>query len=305
MNNALEIERRPWPRSPKPNKPQPLVTVAIGLISKRIRWGKGEIVLASDSESTSALAKNADAQKINTVQFANGRILVAQAGSADLADKAISVFQQRAQAVQIDSRETPAKIAQEAVREVRDHFINLNRNCNFNAFDWKQFFADSEKNFTLMMGYFFKGEPCLYTVDIEWCYYMPVKGEFKSIGIGTYLAEFLLRQYRQSDAQFEYGDLIATAVVEKVIPNVPGCGRPTWVGVVYPLENTSWECESFIYRREVTDVLVNDLNARESEISVHRKNQLAESFRATSEKNGLMIYGQCSKDNPLINQKPE
>src|SRR6266496_434482 len=101
---------------------RPKVTIAIGLISKTGRFQPGQvgqIVMASDSQTTyPGNQKRTDAKKINVVEFSNGKILVAQAGSAELADKAIEIMQAKAQGVELQDAETAPKLAQESIREI-------------------------------------------------------------------------------------------------------------------------------------------------------------------------------------------
>jgi 20S proteasome alpha/beta subunit len=215
-------------------KTKPKVTIAIGLISRH-KGRPPHMIFASDSQTTYGAAKSLDAQKISIVDFADAQVLVAQAGLADLADAAIEIIRKKAKDVPLENEETVSKTVQESVRELRNHFIELNKGCNFTEDGWKSFFRD-ENTFTLLFGYYFERKPFLYTIDPDWCRPIPIKHPYKAIGIGRDYAEILLREYVQIDPGFEYAQIIATAVVEKTIDNVDGCGRPTWMGVVFPTE---------------------------------------------------------------------
>ena len=88
-------------------KTKPQVTIAIGLISRK--KGHPQIIFASDSQTTYGAAKSLDAQKISIVNFGYAQILVAQAGSADLADKAIEIMRKKAKDVRLENSETVAE----------------------------------------------------------------------------------------------------------------------------------------------------------------------------------------------------
>jgi len=92
------------------------VTIAIGIISKSktSRYGNGQIVLASDSQTTFGSAKSLDTKKISVVKFSNCSILVVQAGSADLADRAIEIPKEKAKELPMEDYETAANLVQKA-----------------------------------------------------------------------------------------------------------------------------------------------------------------------------------------------
>ncbi len=54
----------------------------------------------------------------------------------------------------------------------------------------------------------------MFTVDIDMCMAIPVKTAYIAIGGGKNMGEFLLREYAQAVPDFEFGDVIAAAVVE-------------------------------------------------------------------------------------------
>jgi 20S proteasome alpha/beta subunit len=284
------------------------MTIAIGLISrsKASQSQEGQIVLASDSQTTyPGGQKRVDTQKVSIVDFLDARILVAQAGSAELADKAVEILRRNANSVKVEDNETIPKLVQASVREVRNHLIELNRGCNFSEDGWKRYFRD-ENAFTLLFGYYCQGEPYLYTVNIDWGLAIPVKTSFKAIGCGAMLGEFLLKEYSEAFPDFAYSDVIATAVVEKVIENVEGCGRPTWVGITYPVSDSracgmpgyedgaivpaSKRCEAFICRRELTDSIANALGQQEKTSQSKKAKQLFHTLASLCKRLGGLVY---------------
>ena len=263
------IQAKPWKIPARPK-----VTIAIGMISKyklHPDHKGGRIILASDSQTTyPGGQKRLDSRKMTIVEFANAKVLVAQAGSTDLADKAVEILQRSAKGIKVENVETVPQTIQAAVREVRNHLVELNKGCNFSDDVWKRYFRD-DNAFTLLFGYYFESQPHLCAVDIDWCLPAPVKTSFKAIGCGAPLGEFLLKQYSEAVPDFEHGDVIATAVVEKVIENMGSCGGRSWVGIVehasdsrtiagdiVPADNI---CDAFICRRQCTDAIADALSA--------------------------------------------
>jgi hypothetical protein len=208
------------------------MTIAIGLISRNVGPNPA-ILMATDSQITRETSKRLDSKKIRVIEFSNGHVLVAQAGPDALSNRAIDIFSKKAKGKPITEVETPARLIEESVRELRKHLIDVNQACNFSDDAWRRYFK--ENNFELIVGYFFNRAPCLYTVDIDWCLPTLVRGSYTAIGVGRDLGEFLLGEYRHLDPGFENAWPIAVSVVEKVIDNVNGCDRPTRVGIVYPL----------------------------------------------------------------------
>jgi hypothetical protein len=260
----------------------------------------GRVILASDSQTTyPGGQKRLDSRKMTIVEFANAKVLVAQAGSADLADKAVEILQRHAKGVKIENVETVPQTVQAAVREVRNYLVELNKGCNFSGDDWKRFFRD-DNSFILLFGYYFEVKPYLCTVDIDWCHAIPVKTSFKAIGCGAALGEFLLKQYSEAVPDFEHGDVIATSVIEKVIENVEGCGRPSWVGIIEHVPDSKTVagdivpadkiCNAFICRRQCTDAIADALRKQEDGSKPKTLKQLRNTVVSLCRKIGPLIY---------------
>lgn len=195
------------------------------------------MIFASDSQTTCGAAKSLDAQKISVVNFQDAQVLVAQSGSADLADKAIEILAKKAKHIRLENDDTAAQVAKESIREIRNHLKELNQGCVTTDGGWKRLFYE-ENYFQILIGCYFEQKPFMFTVDIDSCLPIPVKHPYKAIGIGKDYGEILLRDYLQIDPDFEYAQIIASAVVEKAIDNVDGCGRPTWLGIVCPQDES-------------------------------------------------------------------
>src|SRR5208282_4826644 len=128
MQNWLEMEVETRQRLLKQKQREPTVTIAIGLISKTTQFKKTRhsnitncthnsvIVMASDSQSTYGSAKRVNPNKISEIEFLNGKIMVAQAGSVEFGDKVIEIMEKKAAVTKLEEPETAAKIALESLR---------------------------------------------------------------------------------------------------------------------------------------------------------------------------------------------
>jgi 20S proteasome alpha/beta subunit len=258
------------------------MTIAIGLISRNVGPNPA-ILMATDSQLTRETSKRSDSKKIRVVEFSNAHVLVAQAGQDALSNSAIDIFSKKAKSELITEIETPIKLIQESVREVRKHLSDVNQGCNFSDDAWRRYFK--ENNFELIVGYFFNRRPCLYTIDIDWCFPTSVRGSYVAIGIGRDLGEFLLGEYWHLDPGFENAWPIAVSVVEKVIDNVNGCDRPTCVGIVYPLpeehvrqkqllNKPSPESQAMIVHEDEIKPLIEELRVEEEKMKRSQAGQM-------------------------------
>jgi hypothetical protein len=163
-------------------------------------------------------------------------ILVAQAGSAGLGDKAVEIMRRKSKGRNVENDQTVPDIAADALKEIRNHLKAVNQGIISSDDGWKRFFL--EDNYVeLMVGYFYNKIPYLFTIDIDWALPIPVNHQYKGIGIGGTMAEFFLREYGQSDPGFDLAYPISVSVIEKVVDNVDGCGRPAWVGILWNLQD--------------------------------------------------------------------
>lgn len=292
--NSLDFRRVP---APKLRKINPKVTIAIGIISKSQHgaMNRPTIFLACDSQTTGpGAAKSLDAQKLRTVEFANAEILVAHAGICDLAESVIEIMQRKAKNTTLESEETVTRVAQKSICEVRDHLIAINKECNFSEDAWKRFFRD-ENQLVLLLGFYFDRKPYLYTIDNDFCLPIRATKPYKAIGIGGPMGEMFLREKNQADPGFEFGWQISISVIEKVIENMDGCGRPTWVAMTYPMPEViakRYETEGRPYKqsyvgffdRSEIDLLASELKVEEANDAVHQKPKMLELLKRFSAK---------------------
>jgi hypothetical protein len=275
------------PKYPPPRRPR--VTIAIGMIS-RPKHDPPQIVLASDSQTTyPGGPKSLDTRKISIVRFNDDEILVAQSGSADLADKAIEIMQREAKGRNLDSEDVAPSIAEKALRQIRTHLKSINEGMITSEDGWKRLFREDCK-VDLMLGYFFEEVPHLCTIDLDWSLPIPVKLNYKAIGIGANMGEHFLREYNLADPHFENAWPISVSVVEKVIDSVDGCGRPTWVGTLTAVQpEVEAHLKNFdlkyprhmvtMLEREQIDDLASELKGLESKFVQLKRQQIEQTLR--------------------------
>jgi len=242
------------------------VTIAIGVISSTKDYPA--IFLASDSQTTyGGGPKSLDARKIRKVEFANGEVLVASPGSAELADKAFEIMRRDAIDKTITDDQTVPGVAANAMRTIRAHFKDINQGIISSEDGWKRFFVE-EAYIELIVGYFLKGAPQLFTIDIDWA--LPVKvSSYKAIGAGKHMAELFLSEYRKPDPSFSHALPISVSVVEKVISVVEGCGGPTWVGIAFSISDPPEGKTTIaaVYSRGIIDALAEELKKVDAKLS--------------------------------------
>jgi 20S proteasome alpha/beta subunit len=288
--NKLEILRGFHHKRWKPNG-KAKVTIAIGLICKRA------IIIASDSQTTYGAAKSLDCQKISLVQFRDAQVAVAASGISELSNKAVQIMQRKAKDISLETPETVPSVAQDAVREIRNHLVEINKGC-FTDEGWKRFFIE-ENPFELLVGFYFKEHPHLFTINLDWAIPILVTGRYKGTGGGKNFAEYLLKEYLQSDPDFEFGLAVSVAVIDKTIDNIDGCGRPIWLGMVWPddpvllearrrrfagTDKPVLESRANWLAREEIDTLLSEVNINDKTAATTRSEQIREILKKYNKK---------------------
>jgi hypothetical protein len=274
------------------------MTIAIGVINQKKTQPTGSsgfrllssIWMASDSQATYGATKRENPNKINVVDFVNGQILVAQADNVELGDKTIEKLRAKAKQIIMDTPETAINAVRSAMREVRLELLEWNKEC---VLDYEKFFW-SEHRLNLLVGYFFNEKPYLYKMDIYRGLPAAVKS-FEAIGGGEILGYFLLKEYAQADPDFEFGMPIAISVVDKVIDNVDGCGKPTWVGNVFPVPDrilvdgpngvkSNYQCFASMATQADTEMISKELKIADVHRATLRKKDIVALMKRASKK---------------------
>lgn len=269
MNNTLEPTRGMRQRFWKRNAPQPLVTIAIGLISKRSRWGDGEIILASDSQLTFVNGpKDLHAEKLSAVQFRNGKLLMVHSGFVQPALKSVQAIRRLAE---VESIENAERVIEQGMRETRAALLGGLGLSEEREKTYLQ--LDNKHDF--LIAFFVNGQPRLRYIDNYRCTVFPVEHQdYGAIGTGDYLALYLLKEHRAADPGFEFSDSAAISIIERVKDNVDGCGGACQLGIVLPLEKQAWHCDILIYPKHLVDTCSVEMRQLESRLSTERAAQL-------------------------------
>lgn len=298
MKKHLEQMADIRPPSGKPKQRHPKVTIAIGLIHKVKKESQKigpdflalpAIWMASDSQTTYGATKRENPNKISSVEFINGQILVAQADSVELGDKTIERLRHKAKGTEMENAETAINTVRSALLEVRTELLEWNKGCNL---DYEKFFW-TEHRLNLLVGYYFKEEAYLFKMDIYRG--IPTRVDsFEAIGGGESLGYFLLKESSKANPDFSQGMPIAVSVVEKVIDNVDGCGRPTWVGNVFPVPgllihhndrvHTDYQCFTGMLPRQDTDLLAQELKHSDERLALLQKKHIVNVMGRASKK---------------------
>lgn len=201
------------------------MTIIVGIICD------GEIVLASDSQTTFGTSKRSDVEKISIVEFENATALVAESGTAQLSGKAVEILQEKAKGKKLTDYRMVAELAQESLREVRTYLVKLNEGCNYSDDKWERYFRD-ESSVELMVAHYFENKPYIYTVDLFTCTANKAKLHYEAIGCGANLGGYLLSEFSYPIMDSELATAIAVYVVESVKKHDAYCGGATKVAIL-------------------------------------------------------------------------
>jgi 20S proteasome alpha/beta subunit len=223
-NNILDSQSQNRHPDRKQKRKTP-VTIIVGIISD------GEIVLASDSQTTYGTAKRSDVEKISVIEFSNAVALVAESGAAQLTGRAVELLQEKAKGKELSDYRMVADLAQESLREVKSSVIKSNEGCNFSEDKWERYFRDDNQA-DLMVAHYFENRPYIYTVDISNCIANKAKLHYEAIGCGANLGGYLLSELSYPKMDSELAAAIAVYVVESVKKHDAYCGGDTKVAIL-------------------------------------------------------------------------
>ena len=201
------------------------MTIIVGIVSD------GEIVLASDSQTTFGTSKLTDVDKISTVEFSNTTALVAESGAAEQSGMAVELLQKKAKNRELTDYAMVAELAQESLREVRNYLIKLNEGCNFSEDKWERYFRD-DNQVELMTANYFEGKPYIHTVSLHTCMANRAKLHYQAIGCGANIGGYLLSELTSPKMDSELATAIAVHVVESVKKHDAYCGGATKVAIL-------------------------------------------------------------------------
>lgn len=201
------------------------MTIIVGIITA------DQIILASDSQTTFGTQKQTDTDKISVVKFKLGCALVAESGDAELSQKAVALFKEKANEHEMKSERDAISIAEQAVKEVRKEQVDLYGAGNFNLEEWQREFRDN-KPFELMVAYYYNEKPFVYTLHVSSAIACKVQSHYSAIGCGANLGGYLLSELSYPKMENEMAAAIAVYVVESVKKHDAFCGGNTKIALL-------------------------------------------------------------------------
>jgi 20S proteasome alpha/beta subunit len=212
------------PRCPKLNKKP--VTLIVGIICK------DGIVIAADSQTTKGQSKLLGANKINVIEFANGKAAVAESGSI-LSNVVIEALQNKARGTEIVDELTIAKTAESAVREVIAGITQHLNPESLGGVDRQKLLMVDDNYFELMIAYYFGNKPRIYIIRSAWVVPFSSALYFATSGIAGDFANYILKEHTVPEMDKNLASVIAIKTVKDAIDYVEGCGLPIRLALVH------------------------------------------------------------------------
>ncbi|MGA2444871.1 MAG: hypothetical protein ABSG50_05495 [Opitutaceae bacterium] len=221
MDKVIQIQKR-----------RPIVTIGIGMICNN------GIVMASDSQVSYAglTHKRQDAKKLFLIEFGQSTALLNMAGGFDLFSHTLENIQKKAATFSRDSaptdyREIP-ELIQASIKETRQ-----SAKSQWDGFGYSSEFFDKlfqDYLFEITFGYYFHGQPYLYTIDLALGVPVAVHADFVAKGAAFQLADFILAGYSRVTLTRGLAGFMAAYAVEMAKVHDTSCGGRTQIGYLTP-----------------------------------------------------------------------
>lgn len=209
------------------------VTLIVGIVCK------DAVLLAADGQTTRG-TKKSPTEKIHTVDFDNGSVLVAESGIASLATDTISIFRTLAKTRKIEDEYSVKRTAEEAIRMVTERVKLAHSTPTTTPRQAQDLFGSDLNYFELMIasyhGYGNQTQPQLLKLNPLWGTAIPMASHefFLTSGVGADIADFVLKEHAQPKMEWRFASLIAIKAVKDAIEHVEGCGPPIRVATLTP-----------------------------------------------------------------------
>lgn len=196
---------------PKPSNPvkrrAPPVTAIIGFASK------DNIVLASDSQTTTAEGAKLSMRKIHRICFGEKTAaLVAIAGVVDGAEAFLEAFESGASNAPVDHWRSIANCAEAAMKEARQRINDGFRNS---AVTPEQCFEHLENRYCqILLAYYFNKTPHLFVLDSRGAIAIKSTRAFVASGSGSTIAGSILKEFNFQDMDTPEAWAIAVYTIE-------------------------------------------------------------------------------------------
>lgn len=194
------------------------MTLIVGIICK------DAIVMASDSQTTREGSKRTDAEKLLSLRFGTDRVLLGHAGNAGNAARAIEILTDLAKDKSIDDYRMPADLARQAMIQVKHELKQ--QYCDCTVEQLREMIWKEELQSELMLAYYYKGKPYLFTVDLAVGRSDKEHSWYSAIGCGANLGSYLLSEHTQAGMSAGLASCLATYTVETVRKHDPYCSLP-------------------------------------------------------------------------------
>lgn len=224
-NNILDSVARPPEAFPDFNE-RPPVSIAIGLVSE------DAIILAADSQTTCGNRKRDDAEKISIIKFADCAVMIAQAGNADRAQRAIEIFAELAVKENLVTRRTAVDLLEKAVLQAKKELRTQQADCSME--ELRDFIWKHDQDFKLLLAHFFDNKPCFYIIDFFIGVANQERCHYATIGSGADLADYMLREYFKPKTLFATTLATALYVIEEVKKHDSYCSGDTRLAFAAP-----------------------------------------------------------------------
>ena len=204
------------------------MTIAIGMLNRE-KPGLPVICVGADSQTTCGNVKRSDAEKVTKLEFQRSSqyALIAQAGNADNAERAIEIMEEISKTEIISERRSVADLAQRAIvrckQEIREH----QGNCS--PEELRDFILNHEQNFQLLIANYFEGEPFLFVADLWTGAASRQNSFFSAIGTGANLAAYLIAEYCSPEMPLQSAYAAMIYIIDEVKKHDTYCSGETRV----------------------------------------------------------------------------
>ena len=192
---------------------------------------KDSIVVAADSRTTDNEESRDDAEKTHILQLEDAGAIVAASGSDDSSSVIVDSLKRLAGRSKMETDEVPAQLLADAIR---GHKSNLVTSTYGTMAKLRSLMLRDGLDCELLVAYYFKGKQKVYTADLERGIPVPRVQAYWAMGIGKYVANYLLRSFDISGMDTQQAIFTAIYIVDEVKATVQGCGGTTQIAIIDP-----------------------------------------------------------------------
>jgi 20S proteasome alpha/beta subunit len=234
---------------------KPIVTIILSLCCK------DAIVIAADSRTTDNEESRDDTEKTHLLKLEDAEVIVAASGSDDSGSVIVESLRRLAEHAKLDRDDVPANLLADAIREYKRNLVERTYGTMAKL---KSLMLRDGLNCELLTAYYFNGKQRVYTADFEFGTPIPRPKTYWAMGVGKYVANYLLRSFDVSQMTSQEAVFTAIHVIREVKESVQGCGGPTRIAIVGPgnkpekLSSQSIQAREYLadeLRRKRTSVL--------------------------------------------------